>query len=43
MFDIISEEGPISDAEDEPTFGQVVVNIYNFKKLNQDFRRAVGR
>jgi HK97 family phage major capsid protein len=33
MFDIISEEGPISDAEDEPTFGQVAVPIYNFKKL----------
>jgi len=32
-FTIVAEEGAISAAEEEPTFAQVAVPIYNFKKL----------
>lgn len=32
-FTIVAEEGAISGAENENTFGQVAVTIYNFKKL----------
>jgi len=32
-FTIVAEEGAISAAEEEPTFGQVQVTVYNFKKL----------
>lgn len=32
-FTIVSEEGAITAAENEPTFGQNDVKIYNFKKL----------
>jgi HK97 family phage major capsid protein len=32
-FTIVAEEGPITAAENEPTFGQADVKIYNFKKL----------
>jgi HK97 family phage major capsid protein len=32
-FTIVDEEGAISDAEDEPTFGQEQVTIYKFTKL----------
>lgn len=32
-FSLVAEEGPISAAEDEPTFAQNDVVVYNFKKL----------
>jgi HK97 family phage major capsid protein len=32
-FTIVAEEGAISGAEEEGTFGQAAVTIYNFKKL----------
>jgi HK97 family phage major capsid protein len=32
-FTIVAEEGAITAAENEPTFAQVAVTLYNFKKL----------
>jgi len=32
-FTIVAEEGAISGAENEPTFGQADITLYNFKKL----------